>query len=191
MPDNVINFDKFRTGVDWMDRQHAELIEMTLELINSIGQDGGEHKVTGMLEFLDRYVTTHFSIEDDLIKSLKYPGKESHLAEHESFIFTLNNLEKELRSTGPSVYLSGNVKRHLLDWLVNHIGESDKEFAKFLIDSGNDKTPAELQIKSPISIDIKKKVLPEASVFQSRPPSSSHTLMPRELKISTNPSKYK
>jgi hypothetical protein len=64
-------------------------------------------------------------------------------------------MKKELRSTGPSIYLSGNVKRHLLDWLVNHIGETDKSFASFLIDSGVDVQPSDLLVKPPTRFDDK------------------------------------
>jgi hemerythrin-like metal-binding protein len=131
-----INIDKFRTGLDWMDDQHAQLIEMTLDLINAIDEKRFERSIKGMLEFLDRYVLRHFQIEDDYMKKTNYPELESHLAEHSEFISTLDNMKKEFESNGSSNYLSGNVKRYLLDWMVNHIGGSDRSMAQFFMENG-------------------------------------------------------
>ncbi|MBE9531238.1 MAG: hypothetical protein IME98_00355, partial [Proteobacteria bacterium] len=59
MSSKMISYEKFNTGVDWIDSQHAELIDMTLDLISAIGQGDGARKVSTMLEFLDRYVIKH------------------------------------------------------------------------------------------------------------------------------------
>lgn len=136
MPTKKINYDKFNTGLEWMDIQHAGLIDMTLELINAIEQKRFDRSINGMLEFLDRYTVKHFQVEDDHMKGSDYPELESHLAEHSEFISTLDSMKKEFQSNGSSNYLSGNIKRYLLDWLVNHIGGSDKMLAVFLIEKG-------------------------------------------------------
>ncbi len=136
MPTRKINFEKFKTGLSWMDKQHAQLVDMTLELMNAIEEKRFDRSINGMLEFLDRYVVKHFLIEDDYMKSSDFPEIDSHLAEHNDFISTLDDIKKEFKSNGASSYLSGNVKRYLLDWLVNHIGGSDRGLAAFLIDKG-------------------------------------------------------
>ncbi len=119
-----------------MDIQHAELVNMTIELLDSIEQGKPERNTAGLLEFLDRYVSKHFSIEKENMKIYNYPDKDSHLAEHSGFVYTLSELKAEFHSSGSSSYLSGKVKRHLLDWLVNHIGGSDKKFVEFLLNKG-------------------------------------------------------
>ncbi len=136
MPTKSISFEKFKTGLNWMDIQHAQLIDMTLEFLNAIDQKRFDRSINGMLEFLDRYVVRHFLIEDDYMKKFDYPDLDSHLAEHSEFTSTLDDMKREFQSNGSSNYLSGNVKRYLLDWLVNHIGGSDKVLAAFLIENG-------------------------------------------------------
>ena len=138
MPTRMINPDKFKTGLKWMDLHHRELVNMTIDLFDSIEQGRPERNTAGLLEFLDRYVTKHFSIEDEHMKTYDYPDKNAHLAEHTSFAYTLSGLKAEFHTSGSSSYLSGKVKRHLLDWLVNHIGETDKRLAEFLLDKGLD-----------------------------------------------------
>lgn len=132
----VINANRFKTGLKWMDLHHTELVNMTLDLFSSIEQGKPERNTAELLEFLDHYVSKHFSIEDEHMQIYDYPDRDSHLAEHDIFEYTLSGLKAEFDSSGSSSYLSGKVKRHLLDWLVNHIGETDKRLAEFLLKKG-------------------------------------------------------
>ena len=136
MPSNMIDANRFKTGLKWMDLHHTELVNMTLDLFSSIEQGKPERNAAGLLEFLDRYVSKHFSIEAEYMLAYDYPEKDSHLSEHTIFEYTLSGLKAEFHASGSSRYLSGKVKRHLLDWLVNHIGETDKRLAEFLLKKG-------------------------------------------------------
>jgi hemerythrin len=146
----MISVDRFKTGLHWMDNQHGELVDMTIELFNSIEQGRPERNTAALLEFLDRYVFKHFAIEDEHMHVYEYPEVDAHLAEHANFEYLLTGLKTEFADRGPSPYLSGKVKRHLLDWLVNHIGETDKKLADFLIERGvAPDAPALIQAESP------------------------------------------
>lgn len=136
MPTRMIDANKFKTGLKWMDAQHIELVNMTVDLLNSIEQEKSEHNIKDLLKFLERYVSGHFLVEKQQQEIYDYPEKDSHLAEHAIFEDTFLDLKAEFRSKGSSPYFSGKVKRHLLDWLVNHIGGADKKLAQFLLDKG-------------------------------------------------------
>ncbi len=146
MSTKMINVNRFKIGLRWMDTQHNELINMTIDLFNSIEQGRPERNIAGLLEFLDRYTSKHFLIEEEYMHVYEYPDKKAHLAEHSEFIFALSGLKTEFRTRGSSTYLSGKVKRHLLDWLVNHIGETDKKYAEFLLEKGLDPEAPTLEI---------------------------------------------
>lgn len=154
MPTKNINFEKYKTGLNWMDIQHAELIDMTLELINAIQEKRFDRSISGMLEFLDRYVVKHFLIEDDYMRKFDFSDLDSHLAEHNEFVSTLDNMTREFKLNGSSNYLSGNVKRYLLDWLVNHIGGSDRSLAAFLLENGVQENPSSQEGVSQSSLEL-------------------------------------
>jgi len=83
--------------------------------------------------FLENYVITHFETEEGYMKQCDYPHYAIHKAQHAKFIENLNEFKKESHSHPEEhLYLALKIQRTLVDWLILHIGQSDKQLATFL-----------------------------------------------------------
>jgi hemerythrin-like metal-binding protein len=68
-----------------------------------------------------------------------YPDILTHLEEHTHFIDDLSRLKKESLQCGSG--LAEQVRSRLVDWLVDHIGSTDKALGAFLNQRPGEKAP--------------------------------------------------
>ncbi|OQY47199.1 MAG: hypothetical protein B6247_26865 [Candidatus Parabeggiatoa sp. nov. 2] len=117
-----------------MDEKNKQLLIKFNELISSISccQEEG---VAEILSFLETYVITHFEAEEQLMKLCDYPQYAAHKAQHAKFIETLNDFKREsdmgYQQAG-NLYLALKIQQKVLEWLIHHIGQSDKQLGVFM-----------------------------------------------------------
>jgi len=91
--------------------------------------------VAEILSFLETYVITHFEAEEQLMKLCDYPQYAAHKAQHAKFIETLNDFKREsdmgYQQAG-NLYLALKIQQKVLEWLIHHIGQSDKQLGVFM-----------------------------------------------------------
>ena len=85
-----------------------------------------------MIEFLDSYVATHFTEEEELLRRFGYPDGRRHKEEHDAFIRELTSLEQQFREYGPIPRLVATTNQIVAVWLIDHITRFDAEFARYL-----------------------------------------------------------
>jgi hemerythrin len=125
---------KYMLGIAEVDRQHQKLFALVNEL-NAAIQDGqGDHVAAKVLVQVLDYTVHHFAYEDKLFRQYGYSDQAVHRAEHGRLADQTKALMRavEARQTDVSVatlkFLSG--------WLSEHILDSDRDYAKFLIARG-------------------------------------------------------
>lgn len=124
--------EELALGVDQIDNQHKELLVRFDMLLTACKQGKGGDEVLYLLNFLDEYVITHFSDEEQLQKQSKFPDYESHRQEHQSFIKKLAELKKRIAEEGVQIDLVLDTNKLLLDWLIRHISIRDKAVGRHL-----------------------------------------------------------
>lgn len=124
--------DNLSTGIDWQDGQHKELVAKIGILIDAMSAGRGKKEINNILSFLENYVVSHFSKEEEYMISRNYPGYAGHKSEHRRFINDFTAFKAEFEKEGASSSMAIQVQRTLLDWLVNHIGKVDKGLGEFL-----------------------------------------------------------
>lgn len=82
--------------------------------------------------FLDAYILSHFSAEEELMAKQGYPGLFEHRSQHAWFVARLAELKSTLEKEGPSFPLVIDATQTLLDWIVDHIRNTDLRFGDFL-----------------------------------------------------------
>jgi hemerythrin-like metal-binding protein len=120
-----------------IDEQHLELFSHFNKLLNYIGneQEYGELEI---LDFLEAYIVTHFTTEETLMKQVDYPHYTAHKAQHTKFVETFNKFKREYEQNKEGhLYLAFHIQQKLLNWLVHHVGQSDKKLGRFLSDVNN------------------------------------------------------
>jgi len=119
--------DDLSVGNDFIDHDHRKLIEMVNRLHVVMHEGRGKEVLGKVLNNLISYTKEHFRREEDLMRQIRYPGYFEHKEEHEKLMTQVLDLEAKFESGNTS--LSIQVLHYLRDWLIHHIGESDRALA--------------------------------------------------------------
>lgn len=119
-------------GIAKIDDEHRQLVD----LINAV-----ESKKDADSDFLNRLINTlifcaqnHFAHEEKLMKRIHYPNYEAHHQQHQRFVKTIANLEKNFREGVMQQEIRAKLGSFLMDWLVNHILVEDRSYSQYLTD---------------------------------------------------------
>ncbi len=142
--DNSENWEFLASVVEWtpdlridnqiLDEHHKELLIRIKNLIMSIGSNKTEEEVCEMICFLEGYVVTHFEIEEMYMEIYHYPNYAFHKEQHTQFRETVNKIKKNYKTKMGHLYLATQIQEEIVDWLIHHIGDYDKEFWLFMKD---------------------------------------------------------
>ena len=125
--------ESFRIGVELVDTQHKELFQKIGELLKGINASVEKNKqecIRAIL-FLKDYSVKHFAEEEAYQKSIGYPEFESHRGQHEKFIRTVLDHEKNMIK---SDFDEKDVKEFtgmLIAWLLYHVADSDQKIGRY------------------------------------------------------------
>ncbi len=121
------------TGIEAIDGQHRELFERLNTFLAACDAGQGKDELLGMLQFLDDYVVFHFRAEELIQEECDYPDRVRHRHYHRMFIERLASLKRRFLIEGPTVELVAEINRFTIGWLIDHIGEKDREFARTVL----------------------------------------------------------
>lgn len=133
--------DTYGLNIPHIDEQHRRLMSFINELHEAMLKNE-EDTITGkILNDLTNYIKEHFDAEEDLMRKsdfvcLDTAGRqyyEKHTLEHAEFtkkITDMNRQHHEKKS-----YISVDLLTYLVEWLLNHIANVDKQYASFMKDT--------------------------------------------------------
>ena len=118
--------DHFKIGIDEVDFEHQELIE----LYNEAKKEGSTLAVLGFLGEIFEKISAHFALEEREMREFKYDQYEEHKQEHEQLLDSIRDImdEYEEETLLDEVELGERLK----DWFVNHFSTKDARLHKFL-----------------------------------------------------------
>lgn len=119
--------DDLAVGNTFIDNDHQKLIDMVNRLHALMAEGKGKDVIGKVLHNLITYTREHFRREEDLMRSLRYPDLDAHYEEHEKLLKQVLDLHQKFENG--TATLSVQVLHFLRDWLINHIGKSDKQLA--------------------------------------------------------------
>ena len=123
--------DKYATGIELIDKQHHQLVDLTNELYRAC-LSGGEERLTVFKDAMSRmveYVRYHFTAELKLLDAIKYPDYNNHKKMHDDLvheILTASNTYDDGKKFVPNHFV-----RTLKDWVFGHIAVYDKIYAAY------------------------------------------------------------
>ncbi len=123
----------FSTGVEWQDNHHKELLKKIDNLLDAMNVGMGRDEVMRLFKFMDDYFVFHFEAEENAMERLRYPDVDAHVNEHRGFIKEITRLEDECRES-VSVATVVKTQSMVVDWLIKHIGKSDKALGAFIVE---------------------------------------------------------
>lgn len=126
--------EKYAVNIKEIDVQHKKLIELINGLNEAIYLGQGCQKLELVFKELVEYTKTHFSNEEELMRSNDYPDFLKHKVKHEELTKEVVSLQKQFE--GGRILITMQVMKFLKDWLINHIQNIDKKYAPFLKSKG-------------------------------------------------------
>lgn len=120
--------DKFRIGVEAVDREHAKLFRIMTRLLD-VPDDtkSSQNTYKEGIKYLEAYSMTHFSDEEAYMRSIRYNGYAHHKWIHDNFRDkTLVTLKRDLEM---SEYSRPSILRFMevmSRWLTEHIMGEDQ-----------------------------------------------------------------
>ncbi|QSI77826.1 MULTISPECIES: bacteriohemerythrin [Niveibacterium] len=126
--------DDFSVGIEEIDAQHKELVDLLNQLHEAIHEHHGRDTSRAILDKLADYTRTHFAVEESLMRVSNYPEFAQHKQNHEDLIAQVHALQEKLDSGQAAITFE--LLHFLKVWLTRHINEADKRFGAFFITAG-------------------------------------------------------
>lgn len=124
--------DFLTLGIEAIDNQHAELFNRMETLVEACVAGSGNEEVLRTIDFLNDYVNTHFTAEEDLQIQYGYPDYSAHKLQHMLFLHRLEQFKTEIAEKGVGVNIVLNINQMLIEWVRNHIMDDDYRLCDYL-----------------------------------------------------------
>ena len=128
--DKIIWVDEYSVGHKTLDIQHKELIELINKLYEYRNESIDSETINDIITELLKFQNHHLEYEEELLKSLGYPGYKEHKASHAEYTKTISGYTIEAiikKNIRPIDYL-----KFIKHWLFDHILVEDMKFKPFL-----------------------------------------------------------
>ena len=124
-------------GIEEIDNQHKDLLQHVSVFFRRLGNGKGPEEIATLFGFLEDYVQTHFSCEEKYMTKFYagghgYEEEQAHRAEHRAFVRDFTAFKEEILENGASPLLVAEFQKWIANWLVGHIGKTDKGLGRFL-----------------------------------------------------------
>jgi hemerythrin len=122
--------DQYSVGVETLDNQHKAILRILNEL-HAASLRGKAQEVAGpLLSQLVSLASEHFSAEERLMESTKFPGLAEHRAKHREMAGRIADLASRHEKRDAAVYLQ--LLYFVRDYQSKHMQNEDQEYARWL-----------------------------------------------------------
>jgi hemerythrin len=132
--------NEYSIGISMIDAQHKLFFDGVHRLHKECLANEGEQAVLETLVFLENYVRGHFQDEVAFMREHEYPRVEEHTKLHAEFLKRYLELIGQFKQSGPSQGLAERMGEMVQSWLVNHIAEADRLYAKHVMERAKRET---------------------------------------------------
>jgi len=133
LDENLAWDDSFLINLDKIDQQHKELVQRVELLMKTISKGEAKNKLKETFDFLSHYTEEHFKDEEVLMLQYNYPDYPLHKKKHTKFINELFELKRDGENKNfDSSYLLIRIRSQIVNWLFDHIKETDVKMADYL-----------------------------------------------------------
>ena len=122
--------DDFKIGIEEVDFEHQELIELINDSYNEAKKEGSTLAVMDCLGEIFAKTSANFALEEKEMRALKYDQYEDHKEDHEQLLDSIRDIMDEYEDI--STLDEKEFGQRLTDWFVNHFSTKDAQLHKFL-----------------------------------------------------------
>jgi hemerythrin len=115
--------DEFSLGIDSVDHEHRELIELINSLDVAMRDDATHAKVVETLGEIYARIAAHFALEEKIMRDAHYNGYTAHKQDHEILLDELLEVIDSVDEDGG--YDRAALSRDLDTWFSDHFRTHD------------------------------------------------------------------
>ncbi|MGZ8173199.1 MULTISPECIES: bacteriohemerythrin [Methylobacter] len=132
--DLIVWHDKLVTGIGKIDEQHQILVNLLNEANIRLTPNNNAKFLEEITRNLLSYALYHFETEEGLMQKYGYiEDSDAHIRQHRSFSAKVVAVRNDIKTGIP--ISREDLLSFLNSWLINHILNTDKQFAAFLLAS--------------------------------------------------------
>ena len=123
----------FEIGIESVDHEHRELIDLINELHGNLQGDARPEIVDGFLGEIYARISAHFALEEKTMRDMRYGGYETHKTAHEELLDDIRDI-MDAYEAGDYLDLDETLAQHLELWFGEHFRTEDARLHTFLED---------------------------------------------------------
>ena len=122
--------DDFKIGIEEVDFEHQELIELINESYSAAKEQGSTLAVIDFLGEIFSQISAHFALEEKVMRELKYDQYEDHKQDHEQLLDSIRDIMDDYADV--STLDEEKFGDRLNKWFTDHFSTKDARLHKFL-----------------------------------------------------------
>ena len=123
-------YDFLEIGVDFIDNDHRELLDIIVEIKQAI-DNGEKDKCVPLFSSLLQHTKEHFSREEEFLLKVKYPNLEKHKNYHEKLLLKADETKRKCEEIDTQQDLKECFDM-MATFLIDDILRGDIEFKSYL-----------------------------------------------------------
>lgn len=116
--------DDFRTGIPSIDFEHENLIRLINDLHAEAVKAAGKGAIEAALGDIHAGISSHFALEEKIMRDIGYPLYEAHKVEHDQLLDDIRDIMEEVHASPDFDYRS-DLETHLRNWFSDHFRGAD------------------------------------------------------------------
>ncbi|MGB5474643.1 MAG: bacteriohemerythrin [Gammaproteobacteria bacterium] len=128
-------------GIAEINKQHLRLASYAVEFSMIVDELSGREvtnqdwrRIDALFSKIMRYVATHFTEEEALMREYGYPDYAAHKKLHDKFSAEMIKLQADINNR--NIKFKKKMSSLLWDWLYHHINEIDYQYRDFFLSKG-------------------------------------------------------
>lgn len=114
----------FETGINDVDHEHRELVELINRLHAELGSDAPDADISAFLGEVFARISAHFALEESIMRKHSYDQYEDHKSDHEKLLDDIRDIMDDFDAGKYRAYDEA-LANAVRDWFVNHFKTRD------------------------------------------------------------------
>lgn len=136
MKEFIIWKKKWDTGINKIDEQHHNFVEIINQTYSLIKNKHDGKKLNRLLSDITEYARVHFSTEEEYFDETKYPDANEHKQKHFDLLAKVISFNKRFEAKEEHLKLVADFLDFLKEWLDSHLIKVDSEYVPWLKEHG-------------------------------------------------------
>ena len=125
----------FEIGIEAVDHEHRELIELINQLHERLGEGATRETVAEFLGEIHARISAHFALEERVMRELEYDEYADHKDDHETLLDDIRDIMDAFEE-GSYADFEADLGAQLETWFGGHFRTKDARLLTFLHDRG-------------------------------------------------------